>query len=43
MNTSLDIVDEITCPMYSTYMYVPRSKESRWRVCQIERNGDPRG
>lgn len=28
MNTSLDIVDEITCPMYITYMYVPRSKES---------------
>lgn len=25
---SLDIVDEITCPMYNTYMYVPRSKES---------------
>lgn len=28
MNTSLDIVDEITCPMYNTYIYVPRSKES---------------
>lgn len=28
MNTSLDIDDEITCPMYNTYIYVPRSKES---------------
>lgn len=28
MNTSLDIIDEITRPMYNTYIYVPRSKKS---------------